>query len=306
MSSANNFYNYFRGLYFKVEPISSFDTGSLIQMDFNSSNAHLKLFYSYETTSTETEVTTEREGSYDLSFSGNKITLFENNFIENVNQSIIDANSYDGDQRLYLKGGQGSMAIVELFSEDENGNNFDDFITDFREIYNEGEDNEERTIKRLINEAYLEFYVDESLMDIDSDYPNRIYMYDLDNDIPLIDYLSDPTVNSISSDSKFFHLVPLTVEIDDQGNEYKKYKVRLTEHINNIIVNDFTNLRLGLLVCSNVGAANTQKLLNYDSLLKGVPSGCVLSPKGVILHGSNSIDQLKKVKLNVYYTQLNN
>ena len=31
-----------------------------------------------------------------------------------------------------------------------------------------------------------------------------------------------------------------------------------------------------------------------------------LSPKGVILHGSNSNDPLKKVKLNIYYSQVNN
>ena len=73
-----------------------------------------------------------------------------------------------------------------------------------------------------------------------------------------------------------------------------------------MIVNDLTNIRLGLLVSSNVGAINTQKLLDYDEKVKGIPAGSVLSPKGVILHGSNSEDPLKKVKFKIYYSQPNN
>ena len=175
-----------------------------------------------------------------------------------------------------------------------------------RQIINEGQPDEERIIKRLINEAYLEFYVDEANLDPNNDIPNRIYVYDLDNNTPLLDYSLDSSVNTSTSDSKFIHLVPLSVETDGQGNTYRKYKVRLTSHLNNIIVNDATNLKLGVVVSSNVGAAINQKLLNYDPLVKGIPAGTILSPKGVILHGSNSNDPLKKVKLNIYYSQVNN
>ena len=73
------------------------------------------------------------------------------------------------------------MAVIELFSEDNNGNDFNDFITEFREVINPGEPDEERIVKRLINEAYLEFYVDQAALDSDSDIPNRIYIYDLNN-----------------------------------------------------------------------------------------------------------------------------
>ena len=313
LSSANAFYNYFRGLYFKAESNSS-GNGSLVQMDFGSANAHLKLHYTYETTTTTTDQSTgettdeitERQGSYDLRFSGNNITIFDNDFSSSFLDIINNANENEGDQQIYLKGGEGSMAVVELFSQDEDGNDFDDFISDFREIFNEGEPDEERVIKRLINEAYLEFYIDESAMQADPDYPNRIYIHDLENNIPLIDYFEDPTVNTTTSDSKFYHLVPLTTETDEEGNEHKKYKVRLTKHLKNIIVSDFTNLKLGLFVSSNVGATNPQKLLDYDSLIKGIPSGSVLSPKGIVLHGSNSDNAIKSVELKVYYTQINN
>jgi len=305
LSSASNFYNYFRGLYFKVEPVNS-SSGSMVQLNFSSANAHVKLHYSFESDPDEDGVTTTNQGVYQLNFSGNRTTLFENNFNTGFLQAIDAADEIQGDAQLFLKGGEGSMAVVELFSEDEAGNDFDDFITDFREIINEGQPDEERIIKRLINEAYLEFYVDEASLDTNTDFPNRIYVYDLDNNTPLLDYTQDSSVNTSTSDSKFIHLVPLSVETDDQGNTYKKYKVRLTSHLNNIIVNDATNLKLGVVVSSNVGAAINQKLLNYDPLVKGIPAGTILSPKGVILHGSNSNDPLKKVKLNIYYSQANN
>ena len=169
LSSANNFYNYFRGLYFKAEQVNA-ESGSIFQMNFNSNDAHLKLYYTYETTSVTTNETTERQGVYDMRFGGNRTALFENNFNDVVQQSINNSNVNDGDSQLFLKGTEGSMAIIELFSEDENGNNFEDFITEFREIINEGEANEERIIKRLVNEAYLEFYVD-----ADNYYPIRFF-----------------------------------------------------------------------------------------------------------------------------------
>ena len=94
--------------------------------------------------------------------------------------------------------------------------------------------------------------------------------------------------------------------IDSDGNESRKYKVRITEHVNSIISNDLTNLRLGLFVSSNVGVTNSLKFLNYDELARGIPTGTALSPKGVILHGSSSNNLLKRAKLNIYYTDLNN
>ena len=268
LSSANNFYNYFRGLYFKVEPVSP-SSGSMVQLNFSSANAHVKLHYSFESEPDEDGGTTTNQGIYQLNFSGNRTTLFENNFNTGFLQAIDAADEIQGDAQLFLKGGEGSMAVVELFSEDEAGNDFDDFITDFREIINEGQPDEERIIKRLINEAYLEFYVDEASLDTNTDFPNRIYVYDLEYNVPLLDYNQDSSVNTSTSDSKFIHLVPLSVETDFQGNTYKKYKVRLTSHLNNIIVNDATNLKLGVVVSSNVGAAINQKLLNYDPLVKG-------------------------------------
>ena len=301
LSDANSFYEYFRGLYFKIEP-NSIENKNLIQLNFSSSNANVKMYYSYKQTTTvdEVETTTTVQGEYEMSFLGNRVNIFDNDFDTSVLQTIDDTTTDDeGDDYLYLKGGEGSMAIIELFT-DEEGNTEEDQLNEFREI-NDGI----KTVKRLINEAFLEFYVDE--IQSNSDLPNRVYLYDLDNNLPMADFFLDQTIDASSSDSKFTHLVPLSTETNTDGTEQKKYKIRLTEHLNNIILNDSTNVKLGLVVSSNVGAANTrgfQTGIELDNTtIEGVPTGTVLSPKSVVLHGNNSPDPTKRAKLNIYYTE---
>ena len=308
LSKASSFYNYFRGLYFKVEP-NSVENKNLIQLNFSSSNANVKIYYSYKKTSTVDgeETTTTVQGEYEMSFLGNRVNIFDNDFNASVLQTINDSSTDDeGDDYLYLKGGEGSMAVVELISEggDETTetNQLNEFKNEFREV-----NNGVKTVKRLINEAYLEFYVETTLSN--SDLPNRVYLYDLDNNLPMADFFLDQTVNTSSSDSKFTHLVPLSTETNTDGTEQKKYKIRLTEHLNNIIIEDSTNVKLGLVVSSNVGRAETRPFQNSIDLnnttIEGVPTGTILSPKSVILHGNNSPDPTKRAKLNVYYTEPN-
>ena len=300
IGSQNSFYNYFRGLYFKAEAITETE-GHIMQLDLLSSEANLVIYYTYDQTLTVdgVEETSSVQSNYGLNFSGNRVNIFDNNFDPSILQIINDTSTdLEGDDYLYLKGGEGSMAVIELFAEDDLGNSEEDYLNEFREI-----DGGQTTAKRLINEAFLEFYVEESLSS--SDIPNRIYIYDLDNNIPVADYFFDQTVNQTSADSKYNHLVPLSTETDSEGVEHKKYKVRLTGHINNIVLEDSTNVKLGLVVSSNVGSVSSRKLQDVNEI-KGIPSGTVLSPKSVIIHGNNSQNSIKSPKLNIYYTESNN
>jgi hypothetical protein len=68
---------------------------------------------------------------------------------------------------------------------------------------------------------------------------------------------------------------------------------------------DSTNFKLGLVVTSNAGAANTREFLSPTDV-EGVPIGTVLTPKSIVLHGNNSPDAAKSVKFNIYYTEPNN
>ena len=306
LSSSSNFYDYFRGLYFKAESITPMG-GNLMQLDFSSTDASVTIYYTYEETVTvngETSTITS-QGEYEMNFTGNRVNIFDNTFDASVTNIINDTTTdAEGDDYLYLKGGEGSMAIVELFA-DEAGNSEEDQLNEFREVDNNGL----VSVKRLINEAYLEFYIDET--QLNTDHPNRVYLYDLDNNIPMTDFFLDQTVNTASADSKFTHLVPLSTETSADGTEQKKYKIRLTEHLNNIIIDDSTNVKLGLVVSSNVGSASPRGFqtsidvgIGLDiTTIEGVPTGTVLSPKSVVLHGSNSPVAAKRVKLNIYYTE---
>jgi len=240
------------------------------------------------------------KGEYTMTFFRNLINLIDDNLI-----TLPPSNEVLGDEKLYLKGGQGSMAIINLFDglvENENGvqeDAFDNFKRVFREV-----DGENIIQKRLINEAYLEFYVDQST--VQGNEPNRVFIYDLNNNTPLVDYFIDQSTASIAVGDKVNHLVPLKREGDDPEGNGIKYKIRLTEHIKNIFVNDSTNVKLGLAVISGISLVNTQALLDESSEAKAIPDGTLLSYKGTVLFGNNTANEAKKAKLTIYYTEPKN
>jgi hypothetical protein len=284
-----------------VEPNVT-ENKNLAQLNFSSASSNVTLYYTYDQTTTVDgeENTTKVQGEYEMTFSGNRVNIFKNEFNTSILQTIEDTSTdAEGDDYLYLKGGEGSMAIIELFSDDENGTTKAEQLNEFRDVDEEGV----ITTKRLINEAYLELFVETTLSNLDK--PRRVYVYDIANNLPVADFFLDQTTEAASSDSKFTHLVPLTKETGADGVEEQKYKIRLTEHLNNIVMQDSTNFKLGLVVTSNAGAANTREFLSPTDV-EGVPIGTVLTPKSIVLHGNNSPDAAKSVKFNVYYTEPNN
>ena len=117
LSNNNNFRDYFRGLFLKAE--ANNDSGSLVL--FNLGGGDVNLYYTYEAEETNDDgdaVTVEKGGSYQLKFGSNAVNTFEGDFPADVLQTITTADTVNGDENLFLKGGEGSMAVIELF-EDE-------------------------------------------------------------------------------------------------------------------------------------------------------------------------------------------
>jgi len=288
LSNQNNFKDYFRGLYIKAEEVN--EDGSLMLLNFASANSNITIYY---TTKVEGDDGSERkEETFTLNFSGNLVNLMDNNL-----NPIPEGDTENGDEKLYLKGGEGSMAVINLFNGDENGNSpeFTLFKNDFKE---------DGKVKRLINEAYLEFFVDQSLTHKEE--PDRIYLYNIENNTPLIDYFIDQSVSGLTVNAKIIHLEPLVRVEDDPDGKGVKYKIRITEHLNNIVIRDSSNVKLGLVVTSNVGSVNSINLIDTDEIPLALPSGAILSPLGTVLHGNNTADQDKKVQLKIYYTEPDN
>ena len=299
LSNQNNFQNYFRGLYFKAEAVNG--NGSMMLLNFASANANVTLYY---TKDPFVEGNDREQTTYTLSFTGNRVNFLSNNF----NFNIQDGNTTTGDEKLYLKGGEGSMAVINLFNGDADGNSteFNTFKNQYVETDSDGHFVK---AKRLVNEANLVFHVDQSLVNVQE--PERVYLFDINNGIPLIDYYLDNTNTITINDSKANHLGKLQRVGGEPDGEGIRYKIRITEHINNILLKDSTNVKLGLVVCGNVNIENSAVQYNVLSsnnsdIIKKIPVSSTISPRGTVLYGNNTTNEQKKLYLEVFYTEPNN
>ena len=296
----NTFKEFFRGLYIKADGINS--EGSMMMLNFASSNTKLTIHYTSDTsTDSDTDsggTTTETissQNEYVLNFTDNLINVYENNFQIDVSNS----NTVEGDERLYLKGGEGYMSTIDLFNgevQDENG----EMVDAFDHFKNSFYDEENEITNKIINEAYIEFFVDQT-QNI-QDEPDRIYLYNFEQNTALIDYFLDQSVSSTTINAKINHLEPLTRDGDSLTGEGVKYKIRITEHLNNLILRDSTNAKLALVVTANVGSIDNFSILNSGEENRDFPSGAILTPNGTVLHGSQSENIDKRPRIKIYYT----
>ncbi|MAU30408.1 MAG: hypothetical protein CMC36_00655 [Flavobacteriaceae bacterium] len=300
LTNEPNFKEFFRGLYFKVE---SNTEGSLMLLNFASSNTKLTIHYTSDNTSigdSDTGSVDEIETNqheYTINFTGNLMNIFEN---ENpIDVGLLDQSN--GNENIYLRGGEGIISTLDLFSGttiDDDGEEISEFDL-FKDFFYD--DIIDEPI-RIINEAYIEFFVNQNFSN--NDEPERIYLYNYEQNSALIDYFLDQSVSSLTINAKINHLEPLVRDSldDDRGI---KYKIRITEHLNNLILRDSTNAKLALAVISDVGSVQNFKILSSDSESenKSLASGVILSPKGTILHGNLSLDLEKRPKIKIYYTE---
>ena len=294
LSNSNNFKNYFRGLYFNATLADNEVEGNMVMLDF--SKAKIEVKYTNDGDELDDAGMTVRERqTYQLNLTGNRLNIFENDPINNIiaNADAL-ANTTEGDEKLYIKGGEGAIAVVNLFAGiDSNNDGLSDAYDDFIATYKD---------QRLINEANLVFYVDETNTQLNSEQePERVIIYDIKNNIPVADYFLDITNTNSPESSKAFHS---TVLERDSENNGVKYKIRLTEHLNNILLRDSTNLQLGLMVTTNINEVFQYSILDSEDK---ITSGTVMSPKGTILHGGNeNVAEEKRVQLEIFYTEPKN
>jgi len=314
LSNALNFRDYFRGLYIKAEALTP--DGTMMLLDFSAANITINYSFTPLTSTDDTggDDDPEREdATYILNFSGNRVNLFSNNFTP----PLQDGDPVNGDASLFIKGGEGSLAVINLFEglnfdDNPNADNvFESFKKEFVEVEDDLTGNFSES-KRLINEANIVFYVNQNLVEGGEEEPNRVYLYDLESKIPLIDYALDPSVNNGRPlISRALHLGPLQREGDAFDGEGIKYKIKITEHLKNILLRDSTNVSLGLAVTGNINIEtvtpqNDLQTEETEELVNRVPVSSVVTPRGTILHGNNSPDQDKRVELEIFYTEPNN
>ncbi|MDQ6471252.1 DUF4270 domain-containing protein [Flavobacterium sp. LHD-80] len=294
LANATVFQDWFRGLYFKVER-SGTEPANLALIDF-AREGKITIKYKAKTAITTDPDTTMEDKSIIINLTGATASLQQDAKSTAYANAIADANinRTEGDESLYIKGGQGSVAVIEL-----NG-----FAAKLAEI---------RTKNWLVNEANLVFNIDSDKMavkgagNVQADEPKRVYLYDLTNNVPLIDY-SDGTSGSLANDPKATKYVfGGIINVDATTKRGKSYKIRITNHIRNLI-KDATavNVKLGLVVTEDIGVITSNKLKLKNSVISEAPRGSVMGPLGTILYGGkSSVADDKRLRLEIYYTKPN-
>ncbi|MDX1461723.1 MAG: DUF4270 domain-containing protein [Marinirhabdus sp.] len=294
----SNFRDYFRGLYFKVESVTG--DGNLFLFDILDGNndpfdnARVDLFYTFKTLAGGTcEESTQDpvESVLRLNFNGVSVNTFENELNPSVASALANPNIDQGEENLYVRGGDGIVSIIELFGEDIDGNGVADQLEFLRDQ------------EWLINEANLIFYVNQDIVEGGAAEPDRLVIYELGNDDFLADFNLDPTGSNDPPEALTDHFGPLERGSDGTGDFYK---IRITNHISNLINKDSTNYPLGLVVSQNVTAIDFQDLQNSQAPgVDKVPAATVISPKGTVLYGNRTSNEAKRLKLQIFYTEPN-
>ena len=282
-------------LFFKGLIISCYNFSDDLLMILDYSNSKIKINYDYDvyndngTADDTSDDSVEKENKdFEILLSGNQLNLFNK---DNYSQEILDnVNNSENLSKGYLKGGEGFMLELDLFTEN-NGENI------LNEIRSKG---------WLINEANLTVYVDQTTINSYGGLiePARLYLYNIEDQTPLIDYFLDNSTGNKESDKKINHDGLLEYQSDKKG---LKYKIRISEHIKNIVRNDSISPKLGLVVTSSI--ENSQNLdLRENYSLSKIPISSAINPLGTVIYGPNPESENfdKRLRLEIYYTEINN
>ena len=291
ISNLDNFKLYFKGIV-----LETFDFSEPLLMILNFNEAEIKVEYEYKeynkqgtTDDTSDDTVDTVDGDFRFLFNGIKLNSFKNDaFPGYVYSSVLD--TLKNPKQVFLKGGEGVMAEIELFKND-NG------VDILEEI---------RSKEWLINEANLSIYIDKDMLSSSGGIiePSRLYLYDIKNKAPVIDYFVDNSAGPKPYQNKVVHGGLIQLDEDKNG---LMYKIRMSEHIKNIVRKDSTNTKLGLVVSSDIN--NTINIEVEDSdFMTFTPNSSAINPLGTVLIGpSPSAENYdKRMRLNIFYTEVNN
>lgn len=291
LSNQDNFNMYFKGLF-----LSAYDFSDPLLLILNYADASINIVYEYDkynrndTTDDTSDDTIDREKkTFKLNLTGNQINILKQDPLSPEISKALNSNSEDL-KRVYLRGGEGIMMEIDLF-DDGTGNDI------LGEIKSNG---------WLINEANLTMYIDKEAIDMSGGIiePSRLFLYDIESKAPVVDYFIDQSQGQKPKDQKAVHSGLIEIDEDRKGI---KYKIRISEHVKNIIRNDSLNKKLALVVTSDITNAVNTELKNNDEL-EYIPISSVINPLGTILYGPNPepTNHDKRFRLELFYTEINN
>jgi hypothetical protein len=318
----NNFRQYFKGLFFKTEQVVG-EEGAMAMLNFN--NAKLNLFYSsVDVGAIAGTAATSKTFVMTLgtNVGGNSVSLQDYSYSGAYDAGLTTSATnptFGSDSNLFLKGGKGSVVYMDVFGDaDVLGKDGLPFTNPSTGQPGNGIPDELDVLRLkgwLINDAYLEFYIDQTAMGgANQVEAERLYLFDATNQRPLIDYFFDTSNNSNPKRNKlsFGGLI----KRDAVTKKGIKYKIRITQHINNLInssnVNVNKNVKLGLCITESIAQTvnfyyKTPVSFPFGPNIPYFPVSSIMSQEGVVLHGTNpaSANADKKLKLTIHYTKPN-
>ncbi len=281
------FMKYFKGLYFKVEDAVGSD-GCMNMLDFKKGTITIE----YKETSNSTDTTlpitvVNTDKTIILNLTGNTASILQN---AQALPNIPNTHS--------IKGGEGSAVLIDLFGPQNTTTG----------KYKQLEDLKRKNY--LINEANLTFYIADNAMNVgNAKEPYRLFLYDARNKRPIADYFLDFSTSQYPNSGKvIFGGMIDKKESNLTPKRGVKYKIRLTDHIRNLVSKDSTNVTLGLSVCKTINNQffGKQKT-TANSNLNYFPNSSIMEPLGTIIWGASgaTIPAGKEMKLEIWYTKPN-
>lgn len=283
----NAFKNFFRGVYLESLPAN----GDPSYFLFDLFNARITLFYELDGSSQSVSLIFEQVSQTGTSQDvATTIVGYQNDFRAEVVDEFDDVNTGAGEENLYLKGGQGAMAVIDLFGADIDGDGIPEELEALR-----AED-------RIIRNAEITFFVDQEKIEAlgggSFSEPERLYLYDLSTNNFLVDYAR----NSGNLNNHSQALVR-----DENGNGVS-YTINVTEYIKQLLLesNDSPSTSLGVVVTENIISTATGEVrgATQGDPVTRVPFTSIFSQKGTVLHGNQSSNLDKRLKLEIFYTDI--
>ena len=283
-----NFREFIRGLHLSLTPAANEELMMLLDL----TDARLRISYQYD----QADQAEPAESAYTLrlltgggtqAIGGNAINT---QLSEAYPAAVADAlGAPDPASRVYLKGGAGTYAELELFERD-------------------GQENIINQIKQndwLVNSAYLVFYVDRETLDAAGNTyePPRLYVYNAETNGALYNRLTENSVAE-SPSGVFLNYDGF---LEEEGGQGIRYRVNITEHINNIIIRDSANARLGVTNTPDLRITGVDELMvpAEDGSLKELPVSGTISPLGTVLYGGvDGIGEANRLRLEIHYTEI--
>ncbi|WP_019669158.1 DUF4270 domain-containing protein [Eudoraea adriatica] len=286
--SQANFSEFLRGLHMSATPITD---DILLILDITDATITIN----YEYNKKEGEGIVKEEADYELSLITRDLTF--GTIIGNAVNTLVNApfsseiaNALDTNEnadRIYLKGGSGAYAEIQLFEE----NNGEDIL------------NQIKTNNWIVNEANLIFYVDREALDMAGNVnePPSLYLFNTETNNPIYDLsvVSDPDVRNRIN-------INYGGSLEKENDKGVRYKMKITNHINDIIIRDSANVTLGLAVTADLASTNSKNAV-LDISEEDLPVAATITPLSTVLFGSNvpAEEEDMQLKLEIFYTEPN-